>query len=147
MGRVFRLLFLGLLPLAVGYLMNFVMMLLPAPLLFGSILPLMVWAWLCGRFADGRRSVPGQAALMNAPGLVMLALVLIQEIGLGAYWQNTLGLFSQLYFLTGLPLAATLLRFLPTERIWPYYIAVWLMLFGLSLLGCWQKRRQEIKKS
>lgn len=145
MRHVFRLLFLGLIPLAVGYLLNYVLMALPFPLLFASVIPLIVWAWLCGCFADGRRSVFGQAALMNAPGLVMLALVLVQEIGLGAYWQNSVGLFSQLYFLSALPLAVTLLNLLPgtISRLWPYYIVSWLLFFGLSLLGCRLKKRRE----
>lgn len=148
MRNTVRLLLLGLLPLAVGYLINYVLMLLPFPLFFGSLLPLLLWAWLSGRMADSSENALLQALLLNAFGLVMLLLALLQELVLGAYWENILGLFSQLFFLTGLPLASVLLRPLTsTASLWPFYGASWLFLFLASLAGILLYRRKRQKKS
>ena len=147
MKNMVRLLLLGLMPLAVGYLMNYVLMLLPFPLFFGSLLPLLLWAWLSGRMADSSESALLQALLLNAFGLLMLLLVLLQELILGAYWENILGLFSQLFFLTGLPLASVLFRSLTaTTSLWPFYGASWLFLYLTSLAGILFYRRKKQKK-
>lgn len=148
MKRTVRLLLLGMLPLAVGYLMNYMLMLLPFPLLFGSLVPLILWAWLSGRMADVSESALLQALLLNAFGLLMLLLALLQELILGGYWENTAGLFSQLFFLTGLPLASVLLRPLTaTASLWPFYGASWLFLFLTSLAGIllyrWRRQKKD----
>ena len=147
MKRTARLLLLGMLPLAVGYLRNYLLMLLPFPLFFGSLVPLLLWAWLSGKMADLSENIWMQALLLNAFGLLMLLLTLLQELLLGGYWQNVLGLFSQVFFLTGLPLASVLLRPLTaTQALWPFYLASWLFLFLLSLAGIWLTRRRRSKK-
>ena len=136
----------GLLPLPVGYGLNFLLLHLPLPVplwLMGAVL-LGLWGLLAYRLAEpGRRSFP-QAVALCAFGFWMLALVLWQELALGAYWQGPLGFASQIYFLPALSIAAAVMApFLKVVTPWPLYIGEWVLLLAVSCGGCALKRRRR----
>ena len=136
----------GALPLLAGYGLNFLLLRLPLPAplwLMGATL-LVLWGVLAYRLADsGRRSLP-QGLALCAFGLWMLALVLWQELALGAYWQGPLGFASQMYFLPALSVSAAVMTpFLKVVTPWPLYIGEWVLLLAAGCGGCALKRRRK----
>ena len=150
MTQILKRLLAGLLPLAAGIVLNAAMLNLP---ISGMTLFLMglVCTWLWGAAAC-RAASPGegialQAMTLSAPGLVMLALVLYQEIILGAYWPGLPGTVSQFFFLPLLSVVLTLTQplvamWMETIRLWPFYILTWLCLLAAAWFGCWVRSRR-----
>lgn len=144
-----RLLLLGAAPLAAGYIYDALMTALPLYGLPGCAVGLgllLLWGYGAYRLAGPGKGPAGQALLICAPGLVMLALALFQELALGRYWGNFMGTAPQTFFLPLLALASTAFSrlfalFTPTLPAWPFYIAAWLFLFAAAWAGCRKKRR------
>ena len=149
MPKTVTLLLLGILPLAGGFALNF-MMFLPIPgfVFFPVQLALLaLWGYLAYRVSAPRKSAFAQALALCAFGLAMLALVLYQELVMGEYWGNLAGFGTQMYFLPVLSVAVSVLQpflraFTEVVRVWPLYIAVWVLLFLAGLAGCCLKRRR-----
>lgn len=149
MKRNIALLLLGILPLPLGYALNFVILSLPSSSILLSAVSigfLLLWVLLARRVSarEGRPIV--QALLLSAFGLLMLLLVLYQELVMGRYWLNLLGAAPQLYFLPLLSLGFTLSNvliqpFLPTLEMWLVYLLAWLLLFAAGCAGCFWKAR------
>lgn len=138
-----RLLLLGLLPLIAGYILNFLILNTAVPILGLNIIFLLFWAYLCYRFAEPGRSVLIQSLCACAVGFVMLALILFQEIAVGAYWPNFLGFASQIYFLPLITLVTIpMAPFMDVITMSPIMIAVQICLFAVSCLACWLKTRR-----
>ena len=141
-----KLLTAGVLPLLVGYLLNFLLLRLPfpLPLMLSGLVLLGLWGVLAYRLSDpGRRCFP-QGLALCAFGLGMLALVLWQELALGEYWLNPVGFASQMYFLPALSAASAVMApFLKVVTPWPLYIGEWLSLLAVSCTGCLLKRRRD----
>ena len=151
MAKTCKLLLLGLIPLAAGYALNYIL-LLPLPLnsflmaILEAVL-LFLWGYLAYRVSSPEQKPLWQAFLLCAVGLVMLGLGLYQVPGQGAYWPNFLGIACQMYFLPFLTLTATLLAplfqlVMPVLEIWPHYIAIWIAMFLVSCIGCVLRRRR-----
>ena len=151
MPKTCKLLLLGLVPLAAGYALNYIL-LLPLPLngflmaILEAVL-LFLWGHLAYRVSSPERSPLWQAFLLCAVGLVMLGLGLYQVLVLKQYWHGFFGTVSQMYFLPFLTLASTLLTplfqlVMPVLEIWPYYIAIWVVMFLVSCIGCVLRRRR-----
>ena len=145
-----KLLLLGLAPLPAGYLLDYAMTVLSlsgaAVVGLGVLLPLL-WGCLAFLAASPRKKPIRQALALCAFGLAALALVLFQELALGRYWGNFLGIGSQLFFLPFLSLGFSIADpvaglFLSPMRVWPGYIAAWLLMLALAWAGCaFRKRR------
>lgn len=93
---------LGLIPLIFGFLMDRAWT-LPLPQIFWTILELLFlvgWGWLAYRIMKKEDRVMSNVVRMNAIGLIMLILVLVQELAVGQYWPNLFGLLPQFYFLS-----------------------------------------------
>ena len=102
------------------------------------------WVYLCYKCAIGWQDLLPQAVCLNLFGFVMLLLVLFQELVLGSYWMNYLGMATQLYFLPGLAFVSVLIgRHMPVITIPAMYASEMVILFLLSLLGCWLKSRKK----
>ena len=90
MAKTCKLLLLGLIPLAAGYALNYIL-LLPLPLngflmaILEAVL-LFLWGYLAYRVSSPEKKPLWQAFLLCAVGLVMLGLGLYQVPGQGAYW-------------------------------------------------------------
>ena len=151
MAKTCKLLLLGLIPLAAGYALNYIL-LLPLPLngflmaILEAVL-LFLWGYLAYRVSSPEKKPLWQAFLLCAVGLVMLGLGLYQVPRQGAYWPNFLGIACQMYFLPFLTLTATLLAplfqlVMPVLEIWPHYIAIWIAMFLVICIGCVLRRRR-----
>lgn len=150
MPRFLKRLLVGCLPLAAGIALNAAMLRLP---ISGMALFLIGLActWLWGAVSC-RAASPGeglalQALTLSAPGLLMLALALYQEVGLGAYWPGLPGTVPQYFFLPLLSVVATLTRplvalWMDPIRVWPFYIFTWMYLLAVAWFGCWVKSRR-----
>ena len=145
-----KLILWGVLPLPLGYLLNFAMWHFPLSglLLTGTnLLLLLLWGYLAYRLSSPRGNPIRQALALCAFGLAVLALVLFQELALGRYWFNALGIASQMFFLPFLSLgfaAADPLAglFLSSMRVWPAYLAAWLLMLAAAWAGCVLKSRR-----
>lgn len=146
MSGSFRLLGIGVLPLLVGLLFHFILCYLPIGgflLCLMNLVLLLLWGYGAYRAADATKSPVIQALALSAFGLLMLGLGLWQELVLQRYWPNFIGFGTQLYFLPFLTLASTLVTpFSDVVRVWPMYILIWVWIFLISFIGCWQKRRK-----
>ena len=137
---------LGVLPLVLGFLLNWAMMILPISRIFYillSILLLVGWGYLSFKVSSPSSNPFIQALLMCSFGLLMLMLVLYQELVIGRYWGNLIGSGTQFFFLPWLSLASTIISpLMHTVRMWPMYVTVWIGLFISSCIGCFKKRNK-----
>lgn len=150
MRKTRKLLAAGLLPLAAGYVCNYLMLLLPLPGVFFfslSFVFVLLWGYLAYRLADPKQNAFVQSGMMCVFGVFMLALVLYQELVLGQYWLNLVGTGTQMYFLPLLSATSTVFSpiislLMPVMRIWPFYVCELLSMFVISVIGCWLKKRK-----
>ena len=136
---------LGFLPLVVGSIENAYMTSHPdilPPLKLIGIVILLVWAAASYALADRKTRPACQALEFCALGLLALILVIVQEVFLGSYWPNFIGIASQFYFL---PLIS-LPYILPLPRIWMMDIRIWLVLFFISICASRIKMRKLHEK-
>lgn len=150
MSNTAKLLGVGILPLAVGFAFNYLILYLPLPgflLLPIELALLVLLGCLAFKLSTPEKNPFAQSLMLCAFGLLMLALVLYQELVLGQYWGNLVGFGTQMYFLPLLTLAAQITvpvmrSFMEVIRVWPAYIVVWILMFAASCVGCFLKRRR-----
>ena len=136
---------LGFLPLVVGSIENAYMTshpdILPPFRLIGTVI-LIGWAVASYNLADVKPKPAWQALEFSVLGLLALILVIVQEVFLGSYWLNFIGIATQLYCL---PLIS-LPYILPLPRIWMMDIRIWLVLFFISICASRIKMRKLHEK-
>lgn len=144
MKQTIKLLAAGLLPLAAGWALNFAILHLSfVPLLLTNLILLILWGILSYALSSPERNPALQALLLCGVGVLMLALVLYQELVMGEYWTNLIGLTGQMYFLPTLTLSFTIFQLFPMViRLWPCYIVCWIFMYLASLIGSWRKTRR-----
>lgn len=146
MSNTAKLLIVGILPLVVGFAFNYAVLYLPVSgflLLLVELALLVLWGWLAFKLSLPEKNPMVQAFFLCAFGLLMLALVLYQELGMGQYWRNLIGVGTQIYFLPLLTLAVSIVGpFMEVIRAWPAYIAAWVGMFAAGCLGCLVRRRR-----
>ena len=146
MHRILLQLLIGTIPLWVGYVLNAIITVFPIPILFFSLLFLILWAFLCYKSCIPGKNPAAQAALFCTFGFVMLAFVAYQEFIRGAFWPNYFGMATQMYFLPGLSAAAAILRpFLSTLSVARASIVDMILMFLFSLAGCLLKAKKARK--
>ena len=128
---------LGFLPFAVGGFMNRYMMEHPdtlLPYLWISIGILVAWAilaFLMKFWIKDRKKV--MIGLNAVPCLVMI-LFCIQDLILGAFWMNALGVWTQYFYLPMLNLAYRLTNW--SSRMTTDVVVCFLLLVAATALGC-----------
>ena len=145
-----KLLLWGILPLPLGYLLNYAMWHFPLSglLLTGTnLLLLLLWGYLAYRLSSPRGNPILQALLLCAFGLAVLVLVLFQEVVREGYWFNFVGVGSQMFFLPFLPLGFTVSNplvslLMSPIGMWPGYIAAWLLMLAAAWVGCTLRKRR-----
>lgn len=146
MRRILLQLLIGTVPLWVGYVLNAIITVMPIPILFISLLFLILWTVLCYRSCVPGHSPTAQAFLLCTFGFVMYLFVAYQEYVRGAYWVSWFGLATQMYFLPGLSAAASISRiFLNVLAIAPVSLFEMVILFLLALAGCTLKVKKTGK--
>ena len=142
MKRIIKLILIGTLPLWIGILLNSILTVASMPIFIVSAFFMGAWIFLCYKCTIGWQDLLPQALWLNSFGFVMLALVLFQELILGSYWMNYLGMATQLYFLPGLAFVTVLIgRHMEVISLSVMYAWEAVLLFLLSLLGCWLKSK------
>lgn len=129
-------LLMGLMPFTVGYIemasANWVRFPAQAQMWF-SVLLLVGWGAIAyALFAEGDSAFQN-AARMNAPAVIVLALLLFQEIVRGAYWPNLAGILTQAFYLPTLPVGFLLTQ--GFSRVWPAYSAGFALMALASVIG------------
>lgn len=135
----------GMSPLLAGILFNYLLMYLPvwSLLMLLEIVLIAAWVYLAFKVSKSGKNPFIQASLLSAFGLLMLALALFQELVMGRYWLNLIGIGPQLFFLPFVTLASLItVPFMDVIRPWPAYIVIWAGLFLTGWMGCWIKRRK-----
>ena len=129
MKQLLRIL-LGFVPLGIGILLNAYMMAhmdtLP-PLALIALGTLLLWGLLGYLTADGKKP-RSQVLSLNAANFLALALVLVQVLLFGGYFQNAVGLASQFFFM---PLFS-LTRIFPVRYVWMDDVVISLVLLLIS---------------
>ena len=135
MKKIFLLL-LGLIPFGLGFLLDSLMthfsdVLFP----YAAIGVCFLIFWGAIGFFMYRLGEPLKVSLIFAqlPAFLTLLLNLFQEIVLVRYWGNLLGAATQLYFLPVLNISFSLTFW--ADRVWPAYIAAFLLMCAVYYLG------------
>lgn len=146
MMKTIKLIGVGIIPLILGFLLNWLILTFPiigSVYIFLGLLFLALWEYCSFKLADAQKNSILQAFIICAFGLLMLILVLYQELIAGAYWSNVIGLGTQMFFLPWLSLAAVVVRpFMNVIRTWPMYLVIWAGLFVISWAGCFLKKHK-----
>ena len=128
----------GLLPFLAGGLLNRVMLSVSfsrnLPLFLIGLAVLVLW----GLASAALRGVTGSAwqtvTLLHIPAAVVLVLLGIQELVLGAYWMNPVGVWTQCFYLPLMNLGFSLTFW--SHTLFPAYCAAFLLMVAVSILGC-----------
>ncbi len=134
----FILLLLGFTPFVLGRLLDWVITVgfpnTVFPFLLIGLVMLFVWflfAFYFGRYAQTTMQA---IVLLNLPALFVLVMLGIQELVLGYYWLNAVGLYTQLFYLpffrTGIMLTSW------SSSIFLAYCASFIVMLTVSFLGC-----------
>lgn len=136
------LLLFGLLPLPLGLLCEYTISAFPAtlpPLFLIGLLFLLFWGGIAFLVKPRSGSIRQVVLALNAPALLFLLLIADQVYLFGSFWPNSLGRWSQCFFLPVLRIASALTTWVPLCYILPgflYWCACFLLMAGASWLGC-----------
>ncbi|MEG0913305.1 MAG: hypothetical protein RSG53_06825 [Oscillospiraceae bacterium] len=114
----------GFIPLGIGWVMNWLLITFPNtvfPFGYISIAFLVLWAWLGFISYKFEKTINVSMCLIHLPMFLALALNLYQEIVLGHYFNNIVGVCTQFFYLPILNTAYTLTSW--SARLWVAYIA------------------------
>lgn len=127
-------LLMGLMPFAVGYIESVLLNWTNFPAqLWVSVVLLAGWGAIAfALYAEGD-SAFWNTALLQIPAGVVLALLLYQELVRGAYWGNTAGVLTQVYYFPVLALGFSFTQ--AFSRVWPAYIACFVLMALAALVG------------
>jgi len=135
---------ISLLPLPVGFLTNHLVMtvwfdIFPSGwYLFMGLFFLLLWL-VAGLFSlKWIKSKKEVLIYLNTAAGLVLILVLIQELILGRYWGNWVGISTQFYYLPLIHIPRSIIRFIPGITIRLAYLCISAFFIQLlaSYLGC-----------
>lgn len=132
------LLLLGLIPFPVGYLVNYLMMenvfINGLHYTLVNLFCLAIW-FLLGMFLHSLASTKIKAAaIANCPAFIVLLLILFQEVVLGQYWMNIVGIASQFFYMPFLYLTFRITPMFHTMS--PTYIVAFCLMCIVFYWGC-----------
>lgn len=136
---------LGAIPYLLGYAMNWYIMEYPdtlPPLGWIAVLFLLFWgllAFLCNRKGAHTKQVVCFLNLLAALNLVLLG---VQDVILGAYWSNFLGLITQFFYLPVLSLGFGLTTW--SSSVFVAYVVCFILMAAASYAGC--RIRQKVHR-
>lgn len=136
---------LGALPYVLGWLQNGWMYhglssVMPYSLI--SALFLLIWGGIAFLFRGKVQCTKKVIVFLNLIAAFDLVLLGIQELILHAYWMNTIGAWSQFFYLPILSLGFSLTRW--AHIVFPGYAASFVLMIAVSFVGC--KLRDRLKK-
>ena len=135
MKRLLLILF-GFIPLAIGWVMNWLIMSFPNkvfPYALISIVFLALWALLGFIVFNFNETIKISLCLVHIPIFLALVLNLYQEIILGQYFGNLLGVCTQIFYLPILNISYTLTAW--SARMWTAYIVGFVLITASFFVG------------
>ena len=133
----------GFIPLGIGWLINGLTMAFPntvLPLGLISVAFLVLWAWLGFISCKFEKVIHISICLIHLPIFLALALNLYQEIVLGQYFSNIVGVCTQFFYLPVLNMAYMLTAW--STRLWVAYIAGFVLMCLVYFGGCVLKKHR-----
>ena len=136
---------LGAVPFVVGGIQNWYMLtymdsLLPYGLI--SVSFLLVWGCIAFHFNRNHQRTKEIVIFLNLIALLDLLLIGFQELIFHAYWMNSIGLWSQFFYLPMINLGFSLTTW--SHSVFPAYVVSCILLVAASFAGC--KLREKLKK-
>jgi len=135
------LLLIGIVPLLLGYLINYLMFIGMMPLYIIYIAAWIIW-FIAGMYSIkliDKRIV--SILILNIPAALFLLLVLYQEVVIGQYWLNIIGLLPQLFYS---PFIYVGFRITPMfHQVFYAYIASFLCMLLVSFIGRFVGERRK----
>lgn len=128
---------IGFIPFLIGGILNGIMLKAPTilpPLLLIGILYLLLWGFGANRLRPHSKNTLTLLVCMNAPAGIVLILLGIQEILLGQYFSNAVGLWTQYFYLPLLSIGYQL-TFWSTSAF-AAYCASFLLMIVTAFIGC-----------
>ena len=136
---------LGALPFIAGGIQNWYMLTYVDALLpYGLISVFFLFVWGCVAFllnGNGQRTKE-IVIFLNLIAVLDLLLIGVQELIFHAYWMNSIGLWSQLFYLPIVNLGFSLTTW--SHRVFPAYVVSFVLMVAVSFAGC--KLREKLKK-
>ena len=131
----------GFIPYVLGGIMNRYMMSNPdtvPPFLLITIITLLIWIGVAFFAQPYAKSIKHILMYQNTIGLINLILLGIQELILKHYWLNTLGSWTQFYYLPLLNIGFTLSPW--SHTVFTAYCMAFLLMIMASWIGCKLRR-------
>ena len=126
---------LSLMPFGLGWLLNWYMTIRPEtfpPLFIIGVAFLLVWGYIAWK-VDQKVLAAGPVMLcQNGAALLALVLLAVQALN-GGYWDNLLGIVSQMYYMPMLYFGAVFFNWLGVFGI---YCVCFLLMILASFIGC-----------
>ena len=142
---IFVFIAIGLLPFVVGGTQNWYMLthadtLLPYSLI--SLCFLFVWGCIAFLLNSKHQRAKTVVVFLNLIALLDLLLVGVQELLLHRYWMNSIGTWSQYFYLPTINLGFRLTSW--SHSVFPAYAASFILMVAVSFVGC--KLREKFKR-
>ncbi len=109
-----------------------------------SIIFLLYWGWLGFLFGRFLHSDLRAALFCNMAAFITLVLVLIQELVNKQYWNNSLGLATQFFYLPAMSMTFKITPFL--HYIWQSVCISLILMIGVFYLGCIIRKKTTTKR-
>lgn len=145
MKRVIVLLF-GCVPFLIGGLLHWgITTVLPNvgfPYLVFGILFLALWSLAAYALCKNVKKPLETLILFNLPAFIVLVLIIVQEVILGSYWSNFIGMMVQVFYLPVINIVSRLVVLVLRKiTMTPIYSISFVMMAGVASLGCWLSRK------
>jgi len=144
--------FLGLIPFVLGFLINSWLMqnqnlVFPSKLI--GLIFLSFWLLIGFATSEFEKTLLKSTLIVNLPAFLMLLLIMYQEIILGHYWANIIGIAAQFYYLPLINIASSVYRifsFLTSGITYTRWVCLvgFLLMFASYYLGGYLKKRRNI---
>ena len=136
---------LGALPFVVGAIQNWYMLtymesLIPYGLI--SVFFLLVWGCIAFLLKGNHQRTRKIVVFLNLIAVLDLLLIGVQELVFRAYWMNSIGLWSQLFYLPMVNLGFSLTTW--SHSVFSAYVVSFILMVATSFAGC--KLRENLKK-
>ncbi len=132
----------GFIPLMLGFLINWLIMNFQTTIIPFNIIGyifLIFWFFLGFISYKFQKNIAFSLSLIHLPIFLALILNLYQEIILGEYFSNTLGICTQFFFLPTLNISVSFL----TNYLWQSYIVGFIFMCFSYYAGYLFKKRQN----
>ena len=126
---------IGLMPLGLGWLLNWYMTIHPEtfpPMFIIGVAFLLVWGYISWR-VNNKMLATGIVMLSQNCGAVAAVVLLAIQALQGGYWENTLGMVSQMFFMPMLYVGSVFFNWM---GVFGVFFACFALMILASVIGC-----------